>query len=247
MQFPNLEGKTVPKVTWNLIRNHKWIQLTSDEVFKGKRVVLFALPGAFTPTCSSAHLPRYEELCPSFKKYAKVDDVICIAVNDPYVMNEWAKDQDVKNVTLISDGNCEFTEKLGMAVDDSKLNFGKRSWRYSIFVEDGVIKKHFCEPVKEGDPFEVSDADTMLDYLAPNTPRPKAITIFAREGCPFCAKAKSMLQAKGLNYEEVVVARHGITTKTLRAVANAKTVPQVFIDGKLIGGSDALEAYLKSM
>ena len=112
-----------------------------------------------------------------------------------------------------------------------------------MFVENGVIKKLFCEPVKEGDPFEVSDADTMLDYLAPNTVRPKVCTIFARVGCPFCAKAKKLLQEHGINYEEVTVARNGITSKTLRAVGNRSTVPVVFIDGKLIGGSEELEQY----
>jgi peroxiredoxin (alkyl hydroperoxide reductase subunit C) len=158
-------------------------------------------------------------------------------------MNEWAKDQDIKYVKLIPDGNGEFTEKIGYLVDKSDLGFGKRSWRYSMFVDNGVIKKFFCEPVKEGDPFEVSDADTMLDYLAPNTVRPKVCTIFARVGCPFCAKAKKLLQEHGINYEEVTVARNGITSKTLRAVGNRSTVPVVFIDGKLIGGSEELEQY----
>jgi len=112
-----------------------------------------------------------------------------------------------------------------------------------MFVENGVIKKFFCEPVKEGDPYEVSDADTMLDYLAPNTVRPKVCTIFARVGCPYCAKAKKLLQEHGIKYEEITVARHGLTSRTLRAVANKSTVTQVFIDGKLNGGSEDLEKY----
>jgi len=243
MQFPNVEGQTVPSVTWVHRINNQWAKLTSDEVFKGRRVVVFSLPGAFTPTCSSSHLPRYEELAETMKKAANIDDIYCISVNDTFVMNEWAKDQDIQYVKLIPDGNGEFTEKLGFLVDKKDLGFGKRSWRYSMFVDNGVIKKFFCEPVKEGDPFEVSDADTMLDYLAPNTVRPKVCTIFARVGCPYCAKAKALLQSKGIKYEEITVARHGLTSRTLRAVAGASTVPQVFIDGKCIGGSEALEKY----
>lgn len=246
MQFPNFEGQTIPKVSWNLLKNNQWTSLCSDDIFKGKRVILFGLPGAFSTTCSFGHLPGYEELYTTFKKAANIDDVVCVSVNDPFVMNEWAKDQGIQHVTMIPDGNCEFTEKLGFAFDLSPLNLGRRSWRYSMFVEDGIIKKVFIEPMKEGSNLEVSDAETMLNYLAPGTPKPKVVTIFTREGCPFCAKAKSMLQANELNYEEIVIAQHGITNKTLRAISNSKTVPQVFIDGKLIGGSEALESYLKS-
>lgn len=146
----------------------EWKDLSSDEIFKGKNVVVFSLPGAFTPTCSTSHLPRYEELYDEFKGQG-VDAVVCISVNDAFVMFQWGKSQNAKNVFLLPDGNGEFTRKMGMLVDKNNLGFGQRSWRYSMYVEDGEIKKLFSENGFEDncptDPFEVSDADTMLKYL----------------------------------------------------------------------------------
>lgn len=146
----------------------EWKDLSSDEIFKGKNVVLFSLPGAFTPTCSTSHLPRYEELYEEFKAQG-VDAVVCLSVNDAFVMFQWGKSQNAENVFLLPDGNAEFTRKMGMLVDKCNLGFGQRSWRYSMYVEDGEIKKLFSEPGYEdncpSDPFEVSDADTMLGYL----------------------------------------------------------------------------------
>jgi peroxiredoxin len=146
----------------------EWKDLTSDEIFKGKRVVLFALPGAFTPTCSSNHLPRYEELYGEFQKLG-VDRVVCLSVNDAFVMYQWGKAQNVANVFLLPDGSGEFTRKMGMLVDKANLGFGMRSWRYSLYAVDGEIRKMFIEPDFADncptDPFQVSDADTMLAYL----------------------------------------------------------------------------------
>jgi peroxiredoxin len=159
--LPNREGQRVPAVTFRLRRGGEWTTVTSDDIFAGRNVVVFSLPGAFTPTCSSTHLPRYNELAPVFKAQG-IDEIVCISVNDPFVMEEWAHDQEADNVFLLPDGNGEFTEKMGLLVDKSELGFGKRSWRYSMLVKDGVIQKMFIEPVKEGDPYEVSDADTML-------------------------------------------------------------------------------------
>lgn len=146
----------------------EWKDLSTDDVFKGRNVVVFSLPGAFTPTCSTSHLPRFEELYDEFKAQG-VDAVVCLSVNDAFVMYQWGVAQDAKNVFLLPDGNGEFTRKMGMLVDKSNLGFGMRSWRYSMFVENGEITKMFSE---EGysdncatDPFEVSDADTMLEYL----------------------------------------------------------------------------------
>jgi hypothetical protein len=116
--------------------------------------------------------------------------VVCFSVNDAFVMNEWGKAQEAGNITLIPDGNGDFSKGMGMLVDKSDLGFGKRSWRYSMLVRDGVIEKMFIEPEKEGDPFEVSDADTMLKYVAPDAVAPEPITLFSKPGCPFCAKAK---------------------------------------------------------
>jgi len=167
----------VPSVTFKTrVRNEalggpnpfEWKDLSSDEIFKGKNVVVFSLPGAFTPTCSTSHLPRYEELYADFKAQG-VDAVVCISVNDAFVMFQWGKSQNAKNVFLLPDGNGEFTRKMGMLVDKTNLGFGLRSWRYSMYVEDGEIKQLFAEPGFSDncatDPFEVSDADTMLNYL----------------------------------------------------------------------------------
>ncbi|MFE4108254.1 peroxiredoxin [Almyronema epifaneia] len=146
----------------------RWQDRTTEDIFGGKRVVLFSLPGAFTPTCSSSHLPRYEELYDEIKAQG-VDDIICISVNDAFVMFQWGKQQGAQRVFLLPDGNGEFTRKMGMLVDKSNLGFGMRSWRYSMVVNDGEIEKVFIEPDFGDncptDPFEVSDADTMLAYL----------------------------------------------------------------------------------
>jgi peroxiredoxin len=146
----------------------EWKDLSSKDVFAGKKVVVFSLPGAFTPTCSTSHLPRYEELYDEFKAQG-VDAIICVSVNDAFVMFQWGKSQNAKNVFLLPDGNGEFTRKMGMLVDKSNLGFGMRSWRYSFYAEDGEIKQLFAEPGFSDqcptDPFEVSDADTMLNWL----------------------------------------------------------------------------------
>jgi len=240
--LPNREGQRVPEVIFKTRRDGKWLDVSTSDLFAGKSVVVFSLPGAYTPTCSSAHLPRYNELAPTFKAHG-IDAVICLSVNDAFVMNEWGKDQEAENVTLIPDGNGEFTAGMGLLVDKSKVGFGKRSWRYSMLVRNQVIEKMFIEPEKDGDPFEVSDGDTMLKYVAPSAIAPDAVTIFSKIGCPYCAKAKRALARAGLHYEEIVLGK-GITSRTLRAVAGAGTTPQVFIGGKLIGGSDDLEAWL---
>jgi glutathione-dependent peroxiredoxin len=239
--LPNQEGQRVPHVTFRTRREGKWVDISSEQIFKGRNVVVFALPGAYTPTCSSTHLPRYNELAPVLSKHG-IDEIVCLSVNDAFVMSEWQKDQNAPNVTFIPDGNGEFTHKMGMLVDKSSLGFGKRSWRYSMLVRDGVIEKMFIEPEKEGDPFEVSDADTMLAYLAPREKAPEPAVIFAREGCPHCARAKQVLEANGVVYEEVTLGKE-ITFSTVRAVSGKGTVPQVFIGGKHIGGADEVEKY----
>jgi peroxiredoxin len=147
---------------------YEWKDVSTDDLFTGRKVVVFALPGAFTPTCSSAHLPRYEELYEQFRQLG-VDEVVCLSVNDAFVMFQWGKAQGANKVRLLPDGNGEFTRKMGMLVDKSNLGFGMRSWRYSMYVEDGNIVKMFAEPGYAdncpADPFEVSDADTMLNWL----------------------------------------------------------------------------------
>jgi glutaredoxin-like protein len=239
----NQAGKRVPNVTFRVRENNEWKNITTAELFKGKTVVVFSLPGAFTPTCSSTHLPRYNELAPALFANG-VDSIVCISVNDTFVMNEWAKDQASNNVILIPDGNGEFTDGMGMLVDKADLGFGKRSWRYSMLVKDGVVEKMFIEPEKPGDPFEVSDADTMLAYLNPNAKKPDQVAIFTREGCQFCTKAKAKLTELGYDYAEVPLAHH-IRSKVTGAVTGKQTVPQIFINGDYIGGHEELERWAR--
>ena len=202
--------------------------------------MVFSLPGAFTPTCSSTHLPRYNELAPAFFKEG-VDSIVCVSVNDTFVMNEWAKDQESANITLLPDGNGAFTEGMGMLVDKSDLGFGKRSWRYSMLVKDGVVQKMFIEPEKEGDPFEVSDADTMLAYFAPKARSPTRWSC-SPPGCPFCVEAKALLQDKGFDPIEIPL-ENKVRGRVIGAVSGKGTAPQVFINGSLIGGLDDLKAH----
>lgn len=177
MTKENLIGKNVPNVTFKTrVRDEsiggdnpfRWQDLTSDDIFAGKKVVLFALPGAFTPTCSSTHLPGYDANYEEFKALG-VDSVVCLSVNDAFTMYQWGVKLGNKNVFLLPDGNAEFTRAMGALVKKENLGFGERSWRYSMYVEDGVIKEMFIEPGFsdncETDPFEVSDAVTMLNYL----------------------------------------------------------------------------------
>ncbi|HSH85466.1 MAG TPA: glutathione peroxidase [Guyparkeria sp.] len=239
----NREGQKVPNVTFRTRQNNDWVDVTTDDIFKGKTVAVFSLPGAFTPTCSSSHVPRFNELAPVFKEHG-VDEIVCLSVNDAFVMNEWAEDQNADQIRFIPDGNGDFTEGMGMLVDKDDLGFGKRSWRYSMLVKDGTIEKMFIEPQKPGDPYEVSDADTMLDWLAPDAKKPHSIMMFSRKGCPFCARAKGMLNDAGLEFDEIVVGED-VTLRALRAVTQTETVPQVYIDGQHIGGSDKVEQWLK--
>ncbi len=165
---------TVPMIKWNKRAipdgetDYTWIEEDSKDIFEGKRVVVFALPGAFTPTCSSTHLPGYEA------KYDEiiaedVDEVYCLSVNDSFVMNAWFSDQGIVNVKPIADGNGDFSRHMGMLVEKTGVCFGLRSQRYSMVVDNGFVENIFCEDGKEdnfsGDPFDVSDADTMLEYL----------------------------------------------------------------------------------
>jgi glutaredoxin-like protein len=239
----NQEGKKVPQVVFRTRAGNDWKSVTTDEIFKGRTVVVFSLPGAFTPTCSSTHLPRYNELAPAFFENG-VDAIVCVSVNDAFVMNEWATDQEADKVMLLPDGNGEFTAGMGMLVDKSDLGFGKRSWRYSMLVKDGTVQKMFIEPEKAGDPFEVSDADTMLAYVAPKAKKPDQVAILTREGCGFCARAKQLLKDLGYDYAEVSLG-HKNRSRVLGAIAGAGTVPQVFVNGQRIGGFDELQKWAK--
>jgi len=150
----------------------EWKDIDTAEIFDGKKIVVFALPGAFTPTCSSQQLPGYEEKYDELKALG-IDEVYCLSVNDAFVMNAWARDQKIAKVKVLPDGSGVFTQGMGMLVNKDHVGFGMRSWRYSMVVDNGEVVKVFEEVGKNnagdnGDPFEVSDADTMIKYLKEN-------------------------------------------------------------------------------
>jgi len=168
---------TVPKVVFKTrVRDQsiggdnpfRWQDVSSDDIFKGKKVVIFALPGAFTPTCSSTHLPGFEEKYQQFIEQG-VDEVYCLSVNDAFTMFQWGKNLGIQHVKMLPDGNADFTRAMGMLVKKENLGFGCRSWRYAMLVDDSAIVQLFSEPGLADncpdDPFSVSSADTMLDYL----------------------------------------------------------------------------------
>ena len=242
MALANREGQKVPSVTFRTRQNGEWVDIKSDDLFGGKTVAVFSLPGAFTPTCSSTHVPGYNQLAGTLQENG-VDEIVCVSVNDGFIMEEWSKDQKAENVKFIPDGNGEFTDGMGLLVDKADLGFGKRSWRYSMIVKDGTIEKMFIEPEEPGDPFKVSDAQTMLDFINPSAEKPKSVFLFTKQGCSFCDKAKADLHDRKMTYEEVTIGEEGVSLVALKAATGSLTVPQIFIDGQLIGGSDELTAY----
>lgn len=170
--------KQVPNVTFKTrVRDEsvggenpfRWQDITSNDIFAGKNIVLFALPGAFTPTCSSTHLPGYEQHYQDFIDKG-IDEVYCLSVNDAFTMFQWGQRLNVEKVKLLPDGNGDFSRLMGMLVKKENLGFGDRSWRYSMHVKDGLIQKVFAEPGlmdnSPEDPFTCSDAETMLAYLS---------------------------------------------------------------------------------
>ena len=165
------EGYQVPQVEFVFRENGEFVNRTSSELFDGKRVVIFSLPGAFTPTCSAYQLPGFEEKFEDFIG-SGIDDIYCISVNDGFVMNAWGQDQNIKNVKLIPDGNAYFTRSMGMLVTKSNLGFGNRSWRYAAVVDNGIIEKLFVEVGQrdnaDTDPYETTTPEVVLDYVKSN-------------------------------------------------------------------------------
>ena len=146
-----------------------WKDVTTDDLFKGKRIVMFSLPGAFTPTCSSEELPSYDRMYNEFKDIG-IDDVYCVSVNDAFVMNAWARDLEIQNVKMIPDGCGTFTSNMGMLVAKPAQGFGMRSWRYAAVVNDGVVEKMFEEPgfnnfSDDDDPYVISKPEIVKNYL----------------------------------------------------------------------------------
>jgi len=172
-----MEGKNLPSVTFKTrVRDeslggdnpYRWEHISTEQYFSGKRVIIFSLPGAFTPTCSTYQLPEFESLYNEFQSHG-VDEIYCIAVNDSFVMNAWGKSQNIQNVKLVPDGSGEFTRKMGMLVDKDNLGFGMRSWRYAAVVNDGSIESWFEEPGYcdncETDPYGESSPRNLLNSL----------------------------------------------------------------------------------
>ena len=141
----NKEGQSIPAVTFKTRQNNEWSDVSSEALFSDKKVIVFALPGAFTPTCSSSLLPRYIELYPVFRENG-IDAIYCLSVNDTFVMNAWQEDQRAEKITMLPDGNGDFSRGMGMLVDKSELGFGERSWRYAMIVDNGIIEKMCIEP-----------------------------------------------------------------------------------------------------
>jgi glutaredoxin-like protein len=236
------EGERVPSVQLAEMKDGKAASVESERLFNGRRVILFALPGAFTPTCSTAHVPGYVALLREFKD-AGIGDVVCLSVNDPFVMEAWQQSEKAQGIHFVADPFGEFTRAMGMAIDHREAFLGTRSWRYSMVVNDGKIEKMFIEPDVPGDPFEVSDAQTMLNYLRPNRKTLGPVLMLARQGCPFCAKAKELLNQRGIPFEAIHLG-DDLTMQGVKAVSGEAKVPQVFVDGKLVGGADKLEQFL---
>lgn len=162
------EGYRIPDVEFIFRENGEFVTRNSSDLFNGKRVVIFSLPGAFTPTCSAYQLPGFEEKYDDFVGLG-IDAIYCISVNDGFVMNAWAKDQGIEKVTLVPDGNAYFTRSMGQLVTKSNLGFGQRSWRYAAVVDNGTIEKMFIEEGQrdnaDTDPYEESTPEKVFEYV----------------------------------------------------------------------------------
>ena len=172
------EGYEIPQVEFIFRESGEFVKRTSADLFNGKRVVVFSLPGAFTPTCSAYQLPGFEENYGAFRD-AGVDAIYCISVNDGFVMNAWAQDQNIENVKLIPDGNAYFTRSMGMLVNKSNLGFGDRSWRYAMVVDNGIIDKLFVEEGMrdnaDSDLYEESTPEKVLEYVKSTVKEPATV------------------------------------------------------------------------
>ena len=162
------EQYQVPEVEFVLRENSEFVTRTTADLFDGKRVVIFSLPGAFTPTCSAYQLPGFEDKYDEFTALG-IDAIYCLSVNDGFVMNAWGKDQGIEKVTLVPDGNAYFTRSMGMLVSKSNLGFGDRSWRYAAVVDNGIIEKLFIEDGKSDnastDPYVETTPEKVFEYV----------------------------------------------------------------------------------
>lgn len=236
-----LEGRRVPHCVFRMRWGGKMADVTTGDLFDGKRVVLFGLPGAFTPTCSSAHVPRFVELAPFLRRHG-IDDVVCIAVNDAHVMEAWQRDQKADLITFVPDGNGDFHRALGLLADKRATGMAQRARRYAMVVDDGVIETALVErDVPDGDPYDVSSADEVCKVLGLSEAAPEDIVLFTRPDCSWSEKARRLLDRKGIPYDAVDLHPRGV-----RAVSGETTTPQVFAGGQRIGGYEDLEKWLES-
>lgn len=170
--------KTVPNVTFHYrVRDESvggdnpfvWKDVTTDDLFKGKKVLIFSLPGAFTPTCSTMQVPRFEQMYDQLVEELGLDQIYVVSVNDTFVMRKWMIDQGVTKLDFIPDGSGKFTEAMGMLVDKDNLGFGKRSWRYAALIDDLNVTAWFEEPGREdnceSDPYGETSPDFILEQL----------------------------------------------------------------------------------
>ena len=234
-----LQGQRLPFTEFRMRRDGELIEVTTETLFGGRTAVAFGLPGAFTPTCSRAHVPRFVELEPQLREHG-VDAVLCLAVNDAYVMEAWQREQHADALIFVPDGNGDFHRALGLLADLRDDGFGMRARRYAMVVRDRVIDIALIEPNDAGDPYGVSSAESVLDWLAPSHEAVQDIVVFTRPLCAHSTRAKRLLDRAGLRYDAVDLKPRGV-----RAVSGARTTPQVFVKGRLLGGCDALEGWLR--
>jgi peroxiredoxin len=172
------EGYQIPQVEFVFRENGEFVNSSSYDLFDGKRVIIFSLPGAFTPTCSAYQLPGFEENYGAFRD-AGIDAIYCISVNDAFTMNAWAQDQNIQNVKLIPDGNAYFTRSMGQLVAKTNLGFGERSWRYAAVVDNGIIEKLFEEAGRQDnaltDPYEATTPEAVLEYVKTTVKEPTPV------------------------------------------------------------------------
>ena len=164
-----IEGKKCSNVILKTRQIGKWVDVKTEDIFKGKKIILFSLPGAFTPVCSEKQLPGFEENYDKLKKMG-IDEIYCISVNDGFVMNAWADHQKIKKIKILPDGNGDFTRSMGMLVNKNHVGFGLRSWRYCAVINDSIIEKWWQEPGmnNEGsdpDPYIETTPENCMNYL----------------------------------------------------------------------------------
>lgn len=231
-------NKIIPEMVFHLRENAEWKVKHTHELFSGKRVVLFALPGAFTLTCSLLHLPGYEELYEEFKA-SGVDELYCLSVNDGFVMNAWAEKQEIKKVKMLPDALAKWTKSLNLEVESAEL--GLRSKRYALIIDDKEIVESFIE--EDNKNLGISSAKKVLQYLNPSIILPSNVVIFTFPECIHCFRAKEMLKTHGIKYSEQVFNKD-FDFNTLKALGGGK-IPQIFIDGEHLGGESELKKWLE--